>query len=394
MEITSESRSGNQAGKFSISGTTTATFLYQVVPVIAGQTYQLSGFAKIKTGSGEVYLKVSFYSLSDGSGSELSNAQSSKAAPAEYTSLAVDPFEVPPEANSVKVKAYLDPSGEQEVVAHFDDFNFERALLPTATPTPTEAPTNTPTPTPTSTGTPTNPPILTPTPTPTPVSNSISGSFSSPQTVGEEFDISVTLSNFEASKEYYLKARIGPSESELNKGETYGGGSWYSDTSSWSNFPKITTNSSGNYSGSITAKLKSEQSSGNYKLRVRARKVDSDSNYDSSAYDITFNSAASSPTSTPTLTPTPSNTPTPSKSPTQSPTLKPTAKLSPSVAISPEILGETATAGNYLLSSSPPVSTPSSENAPERKNFLPPLLIFFGIILIGASIFSFRLIKH
>lgn len=152
LEITSESRSGNWAGKFSISGTTTATFVYQVIPVAAGQSYRFLGFAKLTDGNGDIYLKVSFYSSADGSGSELSNVTSGKVAnPSEYSSLAIDSFEVPSGANSVKAKVYLDPQAESKTVAYLDDFNFEQTqtLSPTSTPTNIPVPTNTPAPTPT-----------------------------------------------------------------------------------------------------------------------------------------------------------------------------------------------------------------------------------------------------
>jgi hypothetical protein len=221
----------------------------------------------------------------------------------------------------------------------------------------------------------------------------IVGSFSSPQTVGEEFSINATLSNFETNKEYYLKARIGLTESELNKGETHND-SWYSDTSSWTSFPKAMTDALGNYSGSIKARLKSEQASGNYKLRVRVRKIDEDKTYDSSTYDITFNAAAL-PTSTPnpTATPTPTRIPTSAPTPTAKPlTPSPTTKLSPTSSSTPAVLGKEATgAGLYLLGEATAAATPTLtlEQNGEKRNLFPLVFIGLGGILILGSVFSF-----
>jgi hypothetical protein len=154
------------------------------------------------------------------------------------------------------------------------------------------------------------------------------------------------------------------------------------------------TDALGNYSGSIKARLKSEQASGNYKLRVRVRKIDEDKTYDSSTYDITFNAAAL-PTSTPnpTATPTPTRIPTSAPTPTAKPlTPSPTTKLSPTSSSTPAVLGKEATgAGLYLLGEATAAATPTLtlEQNGEKRNLFPLVFIGLGGILILGSVFSF-----
>lgn len=129
----------------------------------------------------------------------------------------------------------------------------------------------------------------------------ISTSLTSPPTEvikGQEFLLNASISA-SASKEYYLKARIGASSSTLTKGTTKNESNtspddWLTDSDSWSKFPKVTTDSVGNWSGTLKAKTTDSVILGSNSLVLRIRQVDNSTNYDSTAYPINVSNIPSS----------------------------------------------------------------------------------------------------
>lgn len=94
--------------------------------------------------------------------------------------------------------------------------------------------------------------------------------------VGQEFLVSVTLSNFETGT-YALKVLIGK-DGQFLYGNTRGASGWLSQNSGWADFPTIAV-SSGSVSASVVARTDASLAAGNYVIKIRAHK-DSD-NYDS-----------------------------------------------------------------------------------------------------------------
>jgi len=244
--------------------------------------------------------------------------------------------------------------------------------------------------TPTPTSTLTSIPTLTPTPTPTPLSTStpaqgssltITATFPSSVKIGESFNVDVQLSNADSNSDYYLKVRLGTDESHLTKGETENNGKWFSDTEGWSNFPRITTDGAGNWTGQLKARIKQGESGGEYKLRVRAHSVEEDKNYDSSVYGLSAEVETPTPTSLLSLTPTV----------TATPTL--TSILSLTFSPSGEILGATeageATFSLHLLENEKPEEGTEEEKKTSNSNssyLWPKVLISLGsALIIGAS---------
>ncbi len=84
--------------------------------------------------------------------------------------------------------------------------------------------------------------------------------------VGEEFEISYLLQNFESGS-YFVKARIGKDASHLTLGQT-NNGEWLTDTDSWSKFPKTDSG------GKIKVRLSPQVESGDYKIRLSFKKGD------------------------------------------------------------------------------------------------------------------------
>lgn len=173
------------------------------------------------------------------------------------------------------------------------------------TPTPIPSPTVTPSiPTVAPTSTPTLTPSPTATPSPTTIAKQISFTVPSEITIGQSFDISVSLSYFKANTLYYIKALIGKGLLSLTDGKTLGadGATWLAWNGSWNKMPKVTTDSSG--SGAIVIKVKTDDdiSAGDYQLVIRVKEADGSESVDSSDQTIKVSE------STPSIVPTPSPT--------------------------------------------------------------------------------------
>lgn len=84
--------------------------------------------------------------------------------------------------------------------------------------------------------------------------------------VGQEFEISFTTSNFEPGT-YFIKARIGKDSSHLNSGQTFNN-EWLTDTDAWSKFPQTSGSSK------IKVRVSPNSLSGDYKIKLSLKKGD------------------------------------------------------------------------------------------------------------------------
>ncbi len=136
MGMTAEAYHGNWAGTLD-SDTTSTKWLYQVAEVEAGTWYSATGMARAN--GGEAWLRLSWYTSDDGSGSALDSSDSDVAASGDWTLLGTGAVQAPEGAASVRLRLMLRPAAGNSR-ATFDDVMLVEADAPPATPTPTQRP--------------------------------------------------------------------------------------------------------------------------------------------------------------------------------------------------------------------------------------------------------------
>lgn len=227
-------------------------------------------------------------------------------------------------------------------------------------------------------------------------------------TIGQSFTLNASASALVANGVYYYKVRLGSDLSSLNKGQTFNSHNdapddWLSDGDAWGKFPQITIDAQGNWIGSVIGRPSDSASTGQNFITLRLRKIDGNTNYDSSENTVNVNPA---PTSTPTNTPIPTNTPTPTNTPspsptnvptntptnspaptkTPTPTKAPTPTKTPTVteAPTPEATSEGAVLSVSNSHSPTPEATPSGS--------LQPAIISFALIGVGLGLLAIILV--
>lgn len=205
---------------------------------------------------------------------------------------------------------------------------------------------------------------------------------------GDEFKIEVIVQEIQPDDSYYAKALGGPESYDV---QTLYNSSWLSWNSSWSDMP-IITSSTATASATLTARFKPDLQGGTYNVKVRVRKSDSDTNYDSELVPM---QVTTRPTPQPTATPspTPEDTPKPSATPTKSPSPKPTPKKTPTSSPKPteesegEVLGLAAQKTPDLMPTATPVIASDQENKPIVLTAF--LFIIPGVALTTFGAYSF-----
>ena len=127
MTTVSEPRTGGSRGAAITSQTTSTKWLYQTVVVRGGAHYEASVDAKAGPGSESVFLRVSWYGSSDGSGPAIDSVDSLEIATPEDTSvktLTTRVVEAPPGAGTAKVRLMFRPTSEAVAIAYFDSAQF------------------------------------------------------------------------------------------------------------------------------------------------------------------------------------------------------------------------------------------------------------------------------
>lgn len=221
---------------------------------------------------------------------------------------------------------------------------------------------------------------------------------------GQSFTVAASASSLIANAAYYTKIRLGTSTDALNKGQTNNSlndspDDWLGDSDSWSKFPQITADSSGNWSGNIVGRPSDTAVIGSNVVTVRMRKTDGSTNYDSSTSSVFVDPAPTS-TPTPTLTPTPTSTPTPQATatptsvptPTKTPTPTPikTPTQTPTKIPSPtptEIPEDTPEVTPMVLGESV-VNDESSPSAYTQNNSWRPMVISLLLVATGLAILA------
>ena len=168
-------RTGTYSLKVQHDKTSSYGFQKTISNTEGGMFYKASGYGKTTdTYVASYFIRVAWYSSTDGSGSQLSSPNDSNSATTingDWALLTTNSIQAPSTANSAKVRLVLTSMTSGQITsAYFDDIIFQESIAPTATPTNTPTPTLTPTPTPTPTKTPTpipNTPTSKPSITPT-----------------------------------------------------------------------------------------------------------------------------------------------------------------------------------------------------------------------------------
>lgn len=110
------------------------------------------------------------------------------------------------------------------------------------------------------------------------------------------FEITVEISA-KASTNYSIKARLGNSSGQMTKGQTQDNqtGIWLSDSVAWDRFPKIQTDGSGHWQGTLKVKPTTTAALGTNLLVIRVQDNIDGSTKDSEPYQITINEAQLAP---------------------------------------------------------------------------------------------------
>lgn len=124
-----------------LSLTLSTKWLYQAVPVTAGDWYQGTAMAKVSSGKAELFIRMSWYATYDGSGSLMSQVDSTISTSHGWTLLDTGPVQAPAGAKSVRFRLMLRPL--EPGAAMFDSAVLLAAApaSPTPTPSPTPSPT-------------------------------------------------------------------------------------------------------------------------------------------------------------------------------------------------------------------------------------------------------------
>ena len=112
------------------SATSSTKWIHQAVPVNGGDWYRVLADARVATGNGAVFVRVSWYASRDGSGSMIGYDDSSLTQARQWTRLTGGPLQAPEAANSARVRLMLRPDSSADVVAAFDNVVFEPAEPP------------------------------------------------------------------------------------------------------------------------------------------------------------------------------------------------------------------------------------------------------------------------
>ncbi len=117
-----------------LSTTASTKWLFQTVTVTGGGWYAAEGWAKVESGAAELFIRVSWYASSDGSGSSMNQVDSAVSGSGAWAFLSTGSVQAPAGARSARVRLMLRPFGGAS--ANWDDVLFTAAAEPTPTPIP------------------------------------------------------------------------------------------------------------------------------------------------------------------------------------------------------------------------------------------------------------------
>ena len=116
-----------------VSRTASTKWAYQVVTAEAGRAYEFAGFSAAGTGAPQAFLRVSWYTSADGTGSLIASedSPSTSSATATFQHLSTGAIEAPADAHSAKLRLMLRPASAATAVVYFDSLSFgDTAAVP------------------------------------------------------------------------------------------------------------------------------------------------------------------------------------------------------------------------------------------------------------------------
>ncbi len=141
MELTASAYRESRAVSLA-SDTSSTKWVQQLVAVRGGEWYAASAFARLAAGSGEAWVRISWYAAADGSGNAIEHTEGNVLTATAWSATTTGPVRAPEAANSARVRLMLKPGGPVTVL--FDDASLYPATEPEATTTPSTASTATP----------------------------------------------------------------------------------------------------------------------------------------------------------------------------------------------------------------------------------------------------------
>ena len=127
-----------------LSDSASTKWVHQAIEVEPTTWYAGSAMARLASGQGEFFIRVSWYLSSDGSGSQIGQDDGPTSSSGDWTRLTFGPVRAPGLARSARFRLMLRPEGG--AAALFDDANFAAVPAPSATPTASSTPSATATP--------------------------------------------------------------------------------------------------------------------------------------------------------------------------------------------------------------------------------------------------------
>lgn len=127
--------------------------------------------------------------------------------------------------------------------------------------------------------------------------------------IGQSFTLTASASGMSSGSNYFTKIRIGSTSAAMNKGQTFNSlndspDDWLSDTSEWSKFPIVVSDSNGAWTGSLTARLVDSAFLGSNYFVFRLRSA-TGTNYDSASVSALISPAPPAPIQSPAITTSP-----------------------------------------------------------------------------------------
>jgi len=202
---------------------------------------------------------------------------------------------------------------------------------------------------------------------------------------GQEFDINFSVSGLSIDTNYYAKSLGGI---DFNEVDTWNS-SWLQQNAAWSSMPIFASNTEGSASGILKSRFAITTLEGNKDYKIRIRKTNATTNYDSDLVSILINTPSPSPSPTATATPTstlsPTLKPTPTKSPTPQPTKSPTPKSTTSSTPTGKPTEEPVQTIEPLivLNTKTPIGIVAGAKTTEKSPILAIILIICGVGFLG-----------
>ncbi|KKU92501.1 MAG: hypothetical protein UY21_C0001G0124 [Microgenomates group bacterium GW2011_GWA1_48_10] len=249
------------------SSSTSTKYLCQVIPATPNTSYHFSGWTKVLSGSPNAYFRAveRTDSKCTATAGTIKNNDSSHVLSPSWKQISLD-FITSDQTKFLETRINLDPPADGSTTSLlWDDLSLTVNTGQSPSPDPSPSPDQ----------------------NSEEVSSKPTIDFSPPSNLPVATTLSIPIqASHLPDAPYYVKIRLGPDPSHLTRGQTYQNG-WLDDNDAWQKFPQVTV-VDGSWQGSLNARLQSGEKEGSYKIKVRFKKVDSDTFYESDVKEVSF----------------------------------------------------------------------------------------------------------